>query len=325
MDYPSAGSGTTGNDSLVYAQWEAIHNPALIGKMFQSDEDGAYIDYCFSDQDNYKTFIDIKKDLIRLPFYLEVFSYINNSTVVSFCFNETENDNIGGGTSPRLLDSNLEGFILRNKYTGKKRLIINEILNNNIFQNVFFDPEKWIGTISLNMKYISKEVIFHELNHAAQLMLQQLNSFNYHAVKMEIETRLILFYSVFLLADEAVQKDWELMRDELVMHYDDNIIKDLYPLLGHMYNLEGKECFGYSSEIQGEFSICEDRYNLVYSYFSNRGNSSVVDDFNKYMLDYQRWLYVIRGYDKYWQANDYSRTDFEYYLLNKLENGTLTN
>jgi predicted chitinase len=37
MDY----SEKTNNDSLVYAQWEAIHNPALIGKMFQSDEDGA--------------------------------------------------------------------------------------------------------------------------------------------------------------------------------------------------------------------------------------------------------------------------------------------
>jgi hypothetical protein len=43
MDYPSAGSGTTGNDSLVYAQWEAIHNPAIIGKKFQSDEDGAAV------------------------------------------------------------------------------------------------------------------------------------------------------------------------------------------------------------------------------------------------------------------------------------------
>nr|MDA3906526.1 hypothetical protein [Bacteroidales bacterium] len=48
MDYPSADSGTTGNDSLVYAQWEAIHNPAIIGKKFQSDEDGAY-QYYISD------------------------------------------------------------------------------------------------------------------------------------------------------------------------------------------------------------------------------------------------------------------------------------
>lgn len=50
MDYPSASSGTTGNDSLVYAQWEAIHNPALIGKKFQSDEDGAARHYNIVDQ-----------------------------------------------------------------------------------------------------------------------------------------------------------------------------------------------------------------------------------------------------------------------------------
>ena len=35
MDY---GTGT----DLVRFQWEAIHNPAIIGKVFQSDEDGAY-------------------------------------------------------------------------------------------------------------------------------------------------------------------------------------------------------------------------------------------------------------------------------------------
>ncbi|MDA3880723.1 MAG: hypothetical protein PF436_10075 [Prolixibacteraceae bacterium] len=39
MDY----SEKTNNDSLVYAQWEAIHNPAIIGKVFQSDEDGAMV------------------------------------------------------------------------------------------------------------------------------------------------------------------------------------------------------------------------------------------------------------------------------------------
>ncbi|MDA3906805.1 MAG: hypothetical protein PF484_12085, partial [Bacteroidales bacterium] len=37
MDYGSSAN----NDSLVYAQWEAIHNPALIGKPFQDDGDGA--------------------------------------------------------------------------------------------------------------------------------------------------------------------------------------------------------------------------------------------------------------------------------------------
>lgn len=39
MDYGSSAN----NDSLVYAQWEAIHNPAIIGKLFQSDEDGAAV------------------------------------------------------------------------------------------------------------------------------------------------------------------------------------------------------------------------------------------------------------------------------------------
>jgi hypothetical protein len=292
--------------------------------VFQSDEDGAYIDYCFTSIDKYNDFKVVEIQLEDIGTYNKVFSYVDKSTAVSICYSDFESEFYDGGTDPYLKDVNIPNWMLRNKSTGELVHALEMILNNNIFSDEYINPEEWRGNILFVVERLTPEAIFHELIHATQLILKQLNGYSYNHVKMEIEARLILFYSIFKKANIEVINNVDLMNSELEKYYGENFWVDLYPLTGYMYeDNENGVNFDYDQVVLTKYPSIESRYNLVRSYFEGDRDQDIITDFNLYMLDYQRWLYEIRGYDRVWSADAHAERDFNYYLLNKLENETL--
>ena len=76
------------------------------------------------------------------------------------------------------------------------------------------------GYIFLNMDKLNKETVFHELNHAAQRVLNYNNrSYAYNEATMEVETRMILFYAAFLDATPKEREDGEKMKEKFKKFY----------------------------------------------------------------------------------------------------------
>ena len=162
--------------------------------------------------------------------------------------------------------------------------------------------EDWKGRIGLNMKLISSYVIFHELNHAVQNLLELEGKAQYSGALSEVETRMICFYAAFLKADVETRKDYLKMREFLISFYKNSNIDDLMPLTGDKIVIQFSEDKKSKSD--------EEIYSIIYKFFSGIENN----DFNKIMAEYAKYIKNFYGYT-------YNPDDFKpnYYLYNLIK------
>lgn len=165
----------------------------------------------------------------------------------------------------------------------------------------------WSGKIYLKMNKFNSKTIFHELNHAAQNILSKEKGYIYSEALMEVETRMILFYSAFLKADEATRKDSKKMEIFLKNYYGVNC-DDLSPLWGEFFMTKDKKN-KFLTEVKGEGYDKGDKiYKLVYDFFThlNSHKPQKNADFDLLMKDYARWLVFAYGYS--FEHNDFNPT-----------------
>lgn len=167
--------------------------------------------------------------------------------------------------------------------------------------------------ININMQTINNKTIFHELNHAAQFLLRMNNGATYSGPLMEVETRMILFYSPFLKADEATRKDSKKMRDFIIDFYGEPLSRDLQPLTGNFYGTQNSWYIAFPKNMTKGLSE-QEIYSVIYKGFSSLKNGDVnSNDFDYLMLRYAEWIKVMEKY--HWDFNQFKPN---YYLLKKL-------
>jgi|GEM_PF-5857171 len=164
--------------------------------------------------------------------------------------------------------------------------------------------EEWQGRIGLNMSLINSYVIFHELNHAVQNLLQLEERAQYSEALKEVETRMICFYAAFLKADNETRKDCNKMREFLTKHYDKSNIYDLLPLTGDKIVIQFSDDKKPKSD--------EEIYSIMYKFFSGLNKEN--NEFNKIMAEYADWIKNNYGYT-------YNPDEFKpnYYLYNLIK------
>jgi len=292
-------------------QWDEERTWRLGINWFEDGSEGEYVDEnCFKDFMNYPQFKVCYEPLALFPLFNEVFDIIKTNTRISYCFSEMAiTDALGKTYHPKV---NSEVFI-RNKKTNEVIPFIDYLTNKN--SDTFGKPEDLRGMITINMGQITSKTIFHELNHAAQNVLKLIERAKYSDAAMEVETRMILYYSVFKKADEQTRKDKNKMKDLLALTYGAKIL-DLYPLIGNFYATEGQNpCVSNASYLG--YITDADKYGLIYSYFYYKtqglSNEKVTNDFNVLMRDYARWLVQVGNYEF-----DDTLFNPDFFLLDKL-------
>ncbi len=167
---------------------------------------------------------------------------------------------------------------------------------------------------------MNSKTIFHELNHAAQFMLNKFEYRPYTSALQEVETRMILFYQVFLLANsEEIRKDRVKMVELLKTKYKGSSIEDLLPLTGDFYWGDDQESINSIAAYftQNKIKYTKDAvYQIIYDWFSDNAQNNEVnkENFDKLMNHYAGWLTRRQGYE-------YNPTEFKpnYYLFDKLK------
>ncbi len=309
--------------TLVKHQWDCLYSPGVVIGMFEKEEDGKYIDdNCFDDPANYQTFLPIYESLKTFPEYNKVFDLIDGLTNVSYCFSELKKGEFEQQKKPPLgntinLSYNVDlylGLSYRNIMTHEKASFLDYLSSPD--KGLFIKPEEWKGMININMENISSVVIFHELNHAAQFVLTKVEGLYYTEALMEVETRMILFYSAFKKANKETRRDHDKMLAFLISTYGKGKVADLWPLTGYFHNENGDRKITYL-ERDGKLDYSE-IYKVIYLYFSNFEKNSADDNnvkqFNLLMLDYAEWI-------KYRMNYSFNPDEFtpNYYLLNKVK------
>jgi hypothetical protein len=305
MDY-------NGGTALYKYQWDYIHDPqTMLFAWAEEEEEGAYIDEnCFKDPNNFdkfKIFYDpLKKDTI----FMKVFRLLDNSTKLAYCFDELTSEEIEESTTPK---GTIGGFTepyekaifigMRSTKTHKKYWFKEALAMQDENLLDLIKSEEWKGRIGINMNLISSYVIFHELNHAVQYLLELEGKGQYTGALREVETRMICFYAAFLKADESTRKDYLKMREFLKSYYNNSNIEDLMPLTGS--NLLIKK----SSET-GEILSDKEIYTIIYKFFSGLNNNG----FDQIMIEYATYLKNYYGYT-------YKSEEFKpiYYLYNLIK------
>ena len=315
MNYP-------GGAHLIKFQWDAVHAPGIVWGLFERDEDAMKIVAKFSSEANRKLFEKINKELIKMPFYNEVYQYIEKETNVTYAFTEdmasiapkSYTNRLGAATPLRFGDLDM---VFRN-------------FNMEVINFAFVDDEKkevismddmfqlktkpWFhGFILLKMDKEEsnlKGTIFHELNHAAQFILYSNNRYPFNEATLEVETRMIMFYSAFKNASEDIRKDGNKMKEHFKKFYGMTSVRsDFAVFLGDallMHQHLGKE-YSY-----------DEVYNICYKYFSSRvknekPNDADQEQFDTLMLELSRTLRKDFGY-----SFGYNSFKPNYYLLDML-------
>jgi hypothetical protein len=296
MDYASG-------NLLQHYQWEAIQDPGLqlgINWFEDAGEAESLDENCFNSPENASIFNTYYKKLKQLTLFSKVIDYISKETKVSYCFselNDKDASEIGGAlglTEP--FDNNFE-IILRDIKTKEKVMTYLNFIGNPDKSKYY---KTYSGSILIKMSEINIKTIFHEVNHAAQLIIQ-LNvgtKADYSNALMEVETRMILFYSAFKMADEQTRINKDKMKTFLESTYGTDYYADLRPLVGDFFQTKTMEN-SYITEADGlGYSTEEEKYGLVYNYFSNLNaeTNNSINDFNILMKDYANWLVASGAY-----------------------------
>ncbi|MBN1112618.1 MAG: Ig-like domain repeat protein, partial [Bacteroidales bacterium] len=237
MDYPSVTlSGDEGTD-LYKHQWDFCHDPESMTGLFQDDSEGGLITYdCFAKADNYKKFMGLWEKLKKNPRFKRVYEIVEKSTKTTYCFSELEKGMYNETNPPfgyathLVYDTDAFRIWFVNHQTNKS---VNIEEYYNLIQNISQPSNEWEGKIGVDISRINKTTIFHELNHAAQNILEMENGISYSDVQMEVETRLILYYDVFITAPDAIRKDYRKMYDYLINKLGKDNCGDLMPLTGY--------------------------------------------------------------------------------------------
>ncbi|MFT3738444.1 MAG: hypothetical protein QM786_06775 [Breznakibacter sp.] len=317
MDYKGGGT------ELWKHQWMQVQDPQRVWLSWaQEENEGEYLDLnCFDDIKNYNTFMRYYNTLDKSnnDVYEKVKSIIKENTKASYCFTELLNSTDLGQATPLIQDVAYPPFsAFRNKKTQEKIEGVDAI--SKLLDSNYTEAEEWTGSIKINMNTINCKTIFHEMNHAAQFILEKSNKdISYSEALCEVETRMILFYSIYKTLPKDVRSDQEKMEKILLKQADNSI--DIKPLVGRFtsdaprnYQNIDEFCklFGY---IDNE-EYLKKRYNIIHKFMESKLNRTHVDDqtlieFCLIMENYAHWLSTWYGFNK----NVFSPN---FYLFDKL-------
>jgi hypothetical protein len=310
MDYPTITDPATAT-SLNKYQWDLIHYPNKEWfSWLESEEEGAYVDEnCFKDPNNYVKFKSFFDPLKNDPLFMKVFKILDNSTKLAYCFDEltseeieentTSKGTISGGTYPyeKATFIGMRNIKTHEKYWFNQALKMKGDDLKNLIKS-----EDWKGRIGLNMSLVSGYVIFHELNHAVQYLLEIEGKGQYSDALREVETRMICFYAAFLKADVETRKDYLKMREFLESFYKNSYIKDLQALTGSELIIKKNDP---TADIFSDKEI----YSIVYNFFTGKENN----DFNIIMKGYAKW--IKEKYDYTYNPDEFKSNFYLFYLI----------
>ncbi len=275
MDY------SDGSD-LIKHQWDIVHKPGIVFGIWEGDDEGMLVrDNCFDNQENYKKFKTVWESLFKDPTFLKVFNIVNNDKQITYCFSELK-DNEYKGTAPLAQTSPLaiDETALKIKFINRKNAKQINLEEYYELTKQLSQPEnEWNGMIDVNMSKLNKKTLFHELNHAAQFLLMKKNNVPYTFVQMEVETRLILYYSIFISASEDVIKNRNKMYYHLINLLGEDNFSDLLPLTGDFRCGDDKEWPVLSEDNSKLYSYIE-LNNIFYHWFKSdlRGKEKEEND-----------------------------------------------
>lgn len=290
------------------------------------EEDGKYIDdNCFDDQNNYSKFKPVWESLKSDPYFMKVYNLVDKSTRITYCFSELkkgeydEDEPPLGNTTHLAIDSDALRLRYINRKTGKQ---VNLEEYSELSPKVLHPSNEWRGMININMETLNEKTMFHELNHAAQFLLDKEKKVSYSDVQMEVETRLILYYSIFILTPDRIRSDSRLMESHLSKVCGQLYYSDLLPLTGRFVSALGAD-WAVPKGSNG-FYTTEELHSIFYHWFKNDLISAAKkendDKFDLLMKSYARHIKtnVLPGKkDAYkWDPNSYTPN---YYLFNLIK------